>query len=793
MILKAVFLISLSSLTFEILLTRVFSISQWNHLSFMVISMALFGFAASGTFLSILGSRKKGWETKLSSGNPLTILVILYCTGAIASFIVMNRIPLDYFRLPLEPIQVLYLLTVYILLSLPFFIAGLILTVAYSFMPEKTGFVYFSSMVGSACGALISWILLPFFGEGKLIIFSSLIPLIIVFFTRTESLQADNLSSRIKKALPATCLAIALIAVIFLSPAGDSITEVKPSSYKALSQLLQFPDTYIAETSTSIRGRIDTVKSPYIHFAPGLSLNFQGSLPDQHAVFRDGDNQLVLYDMFKQNEQFPRFTIPYAGYLLVPDPKNVLLILCDGGAGIPCSIASGADEITIIEQNPQTARIVRNHYNLSVINQNPRAFLAQSNERFQIIHVENWGTSLPGSAALTQEYLFTIDAFKQYLNRLTKQGVLIISRKLLLPPSDSIRLWASAYEGLRELGIKNPEYHIVIMRNWGTFTMIVSAQPLQDTSIIEKFARARNFDLVYTHDISPDMPNRFNIFDKPYHFLEIRRLEQAYKSGTEKAYYKNYFLDVAPQSDNRPFPSRFLKWSGLKNLYKTTGSRPYSIIMSGEIVVAVVFIEAVLVALLLLIIPLIAFLKNNNKPSINNIIYFISVGAGFMFVELYFIKEYTLIFGDPVISFTIVITGILVFSGIGGLCSQRITHRALNYCLVIFIITLLLIFIGLDTIIHKMLRLSYPYQLVISFMLLMPPGFIMGLPFPLGMRYLLKTPVQRAYAWTANGCASVLATIASVQIALSIGIPSIMACAVLAYLVSFLCISCAKK
>ena len=154
MILFAVFLLSLSALAFEVLLTRVFSIGQWNHLSFMVISITLFGFAAGGTFLNIIDARKKGWEKRLLSAGPLTTFIMLYSLTAIISYIVLNQIPLDYFRLPLELIQIFYLLAVYLLLALPFFFTGLVVTLAYAYIPEKTGFVYFSSMAGSACGAI---------------------------------------------------------------------------------------------------------------------------------------------------------------------------------------------------------------------------------------------------------------------------------------------------------------------------------------------------------------------------------------------------------------------------------------------------------------------------------------------------------------------------------------------------------------------------------------------------------------------------------------------------------------
>ncbi|MBW2325264.1 MAG: hypothetical protein JRF45_02015, partial [Deltaproteobacteria bacterium] len=393
MIPTAVFLLSLSALAFEILLARVFSISQWNHLSFMVISITLFGFAAGGTFLNIIDTRINGWEKKLSSIGPVKIFTVLYTVTAITSFIVLNRIPLDYFRLPLEPVQALYLLTAYLFLALPFFFTGLVVSLAYTSFPEKTGSVYFASMVGSACGAVLPALLLPFIDEGNLIIYTALIPLSAVIFRR---------SNPIEKHAP-----------------SKNIFPLKPLTLQlcSLSQTLQFPRTRIVETSTGIRGRFDSVKSPYIRFAPGLSLKFTGRLPDQMVTYRDGDSPVFLYDPQPDSDESAcRFTLYYSGYLLNPAPENILLIQQGGGSSIPCAKASGIRKITIIEQQPQIAHRVRRHYNILVVNENPRAFLTRSHRRYDIIHIENWGTSLPGAAALTQDYLFTTDSLSEYFN-----------------------------------------------------------------------------------------------------------------------------------------------------------------------------------------------------------------------------------------------------------------------------------------------------------------------------------------------------------------------------------------
>ena len=791
MILTAVFLLSLSSLAFEVLLTRVFSISQWNHLSFMVISIALFGFAAAGTFLSLMDTFKKDWEQRLSASGPVKIFIILYTITAIGSFIFLNGIPLDYFKLPLEPVQIFYLLTAYLVLALPFFFAGLVISLAYAFIPERTGLVYFASMAGSACGAILPVPFLPLLGEGRFIIFAALIPLIIIPFQSPPANKIHMMTKLMPRgkrfALQASVLFILVISGLIVLMGGSTGINVTPSPYKDLSRILKFPDTRIFKTVTGLRGKFDNVQSPYIRFAPGLSLKFKGTLPEQEAIYKDGDTPFFIYKPHRQTDEwFSKFTLPYAGYMLARNPEHILLIQDGGGSGIPCVMASGARNITIVEQNPQIAQMVRKHYNIPVVNQNPKAFLARSDTHYDIIHIENWGSSLPGSDALTQGYLFTTESFSEYLNHLTENGILIMARKLLLPPADCVRLWAEAYESLRSLEFKNPEQHIAVLRNWSTFTLIVSVKPFNDMTALKDFAQNMNFDLVFLPGITKEMVNRFNRFDAPYYFSELNRLAEAYRSKTEKAYFETYPLDVAPQSDSRPFPGRFLKWSKLKALYKMTGSRFYSLFMSGELVVCVVFLQALVIAIFLLIVPVLTIKKQDKKPNISHMLYFLAVGTGFMFVELFFIKKYILIFGDPVISFTVVLTGILIFSGLGGYCSQRIGPGGLRNVLIALIAVLVLVFLGLDSMIRGILGFSKILQYALAILLLILPCFLVGFPFPLGMRYLLNRPAQRAYAWTANGCASVLASVLSAQIALSLGIPIIILFAAAAYLLAFL-------
>lgn len=807
MILPAIFLLSLSALAFEILLTRIFSIGQWNHLSFMVISIALFGFGAGGTFLSLLGVRKPGWKSRLTSPLYVKGVVLLYSVAVLISFSVLNLIPLDYFRLPVEPVQTVYLFIAYLLLAVPFFFTGMVISLAYAHIPESIGRIYLVSMAGSAAGAILPYALIPLLGEGRLMVLIAIFPLWLILTGKAQPTEAGPHKRLLPVIKTVSSLMITTGVILIVggnhSPVTSRILDIHPSPYKGLSHVLQYPDTAITETRSSLRGRIDHVKSSHLHFAPGLSLKYTDALPEQSAVFRDGDDQRILYHLnsadpnmptrIRYDQNFAEFTLSYAGYRLLPSPDRVLLIQRGGGIAIPCALSAGAGEITVIEQNPQIAGMISAHYDIPVITQNTRGYLAASQTRFDVIHVENWGSSLPGSAALNQEYLCTIEAFSAYLNHLKDNGVLIVSRRLHLPASDIIRLWGTAFEGLRGIGLPNPEQHIHLLRNWDTFALIVSIKPLPDNTSLKRFVRDMNFDWVFGEGIGFEAVNRYNQFDGAVYHQAIMHLAQAYQSGKEDTYYRDSLLDVAPQSDSRPFPNRFLKWSRLKDLYRTTGSRFYALFVSGEIVVSLVFLEALLLSALLLIAPLHFLSKRGARLSGRKMIFFFAVGVGFMCTELYFIKTFILLFGDPIISFTIVLTGLLVFSGVGGFCSQWIGKRFVGHILGALVALLVLLFWVIDDLTVRILGLPIPYTYLSVLLLLLPPGILVGLPFTLGMRHLLKTPVERAYAWAVNGCASVLAAIASAQIALNAGVPMIIACAIVAYALALLSFATAGK
>jgi hypothetical protein len=785
--LTAVFLVSGSTLAFEVLLARVFSVSQWNHLSFLVISIALFGFAASGTFFSIVAPAVERWR----SGH-WSLLVVFFSASMLAAVTGLGQIPLDYHRLSLEPVQAAYLLAAYLLLALPFFFSGGLVAAAYMAQPRRSGVIYFTSMAGSAVGVLLPVPLLPVYSESVLIVIAALGPLAAPAITLTADWRRREPGAHGRRAFRAAAVAgtLTLIAGFWLlTPEVERLRDVKPSEFKFLSQIQSFPDTRVVATSTDIRGRVDRVESPHLRFAPGLSLTHTEPLPPTTVVLTDGDRPVFLYDRPSAAELlFARDTLSYAGYELIDRPGSVLILLAGGGLAVPCALASGADRIRILHANPQVADRIRTHYGLPVTAGNPRSYLTQSAERFDIVHVESWGATMPGADALDQEHLLTIEAFSEYLRRLAPGGLLIVSRRLRLPPADSLRLWATAREALARESSPHPERCIVILRGWDTYTLLVFREPPADLIPLQEIARRGNFDVVYAHGADESLSNRYNVFDAPYHFREHLRLERALHADAAQDYFRDYVLDVAPQSDRQPFPGHFLKMTRLPDLYRMLGSRLHAFGLSGEVVVAVALTEAALVSALLLLPPLWMISRKKEKISFHGTIFFLGIGAGFMLAELLFVYLGTFLIGDPIVSLTLTLAGALVSSGLGGLWAGRRSPALLPASLAAAALMLGLAATSLMLFSSQVLALPAPGRYIALLLAVALPGFLMGMPFPLGMRHLAQSPPAKSYAWAANGCASVLASILSAQIAISAGFTWILAAAVLSYGVAFLAV-----
>src|SRR3990172_8287385 len=669
-----IYLTSLSTLLFEISLTRIFSIAQWYHFAFMVVSMALLGYGISGTFLMLFPSiLKRDTYTVLSN------CALLFAISSPLSYIITNRIAFDPIKVAWDSMQIIYILFYYILFSIPFFFSGMTISIAISKFTERVHRIYFSDLLGAGSGCLILLFIFLLFGASNAVAVASISGILASTFFYLKK----------EKGVPYRFFLIAIpLSIIIFSP---TFMEIAISPYKGLSSALRHPDAEIIKTEWDSISRVDVIKSGAVRFAPGLSLKFQGELPEQIGLTVDGGS-LNAITKFSGNKDEIRFidylpsVIPY--YLTNPD--NVLIFDPRGGLDILSAIYHGAKNIDSVEFYPLLTEIVKNDYRefsggiydnekLDVKAGDGRTFIRQSKNRYDTIQIspgDAFASSSTGIYGLTEDYRFTVEAFKDYIEHLNENGILTITLYLLPPPRHELKIISTAVKALEEMGVSSPEKHIAIIRTWGTITIIIKRSGVVSSDIdkIKSFCKERHFDTDYYPYIKREETNLYNRFQEPIYFNFISKI---INPNERDNFFKNYIFDITPVTDERPFFHHFFKWDAIKETYKIFGGK-WQPFLEGGYLIPFVFIQSLFVSIAFIILPLFfsreVSLKNFKTADISFLIYFLLIGIGFMFAEISMIQKFILFLGHPVYSISTVLFTLLVSSGIGSHFSGKFSN-----------------------------------------------------------------------------------------------------------------------
>jgi len=793
MIAVSVGCLSLASLGYELLVTRFFSIAHWSHLSFLAVGVAMFGYAAGGTLHCFLADRL----SRPVSGQPAPLFGALSCAASLAilaSFGAAKSLPLDYLRFPIEPAQALYLLLTWIILSLPFLAAGLATSAAYAAQPARSGVIAGASLLGSALGALAPSLLLPVAQEGGAAAALALVPLV--------PLLAPAFGRKARLAGLGLCVCAAAIL-----PWRPAFLAVAPSPYKTLPMLLQAPGAAVVHRSSQLRGRLEEVRSPSLRYAPGLSLSYGGDLPRQAALVQDSDSLAVLYDPASPAaSEFARWTHSFAPWLLAATSAAAsrgaldgLVLQQDGGLAAACALQASARSITLVTEDPRVCRRAALWYRgtpISTVSESPRSFLARPGPRYSVVIIEDWGPSIPGMTSLQVDALLTVDSFRACWKRLQPRGVLAVSRRLVLPPSDSLRIFSELLLAMRKEEVEKPQDHLAVIRSWDSCTLLASRAPLGEEAraLLRDFAESRSFDLDYLPGLGREETNRFSRYEHPLFADAYSRIVLGTGDAGEG------ILDTAPQGDDRPFPSRFVKWARAGEFFRATGGRLHTLLLTGEIVAGVALLQVLVISSLLLAVTFLVRRRaaagqrpgesRHSGPSLYLLVGFL--GIGFMGTEMSAINALTVLFSSPGIALAVTLGGLLFFSALGGLASERISARALGPAILVAAAGLAVLWLLLPQALSGLLPLRLPARVAAAAGLLGPPGFLIGIPFPAVMRILpggagraegtrLAASTRRARAWAVNGCASVVVSIGSALVAPWLGIRSLLLLAAAAY------------
>lgn len=787
-------LISACALAYEVLLMRIFSIVQWHHFAYMIISLALLGYGVSGTFLSIVQDKLDKHYFKAFYINAL-----LFGISIIVCFLLAQNVSFNPEEIFWHWKSYFALVFVYLILAVPFFFAANCIALSISHFKNNVSKVYALDLIGAGVGSIAVLVLLFSVFPKNAIYILCLLGLSTSIVSLVET-GAKNKQQFILSAL-------LLVTVLFLP---HEWLELKVSQYKSLPQTLNISGTEILEQRSSPLGLITVVESKNtpLRYVPGLSLYATSSPPEQLAVFTDADAMTVIAKVAdnKQSEEYLDFVTSALAYHLTSIEK-VLVLGAGGGFDVLQARYHDMNAITAIELNPQVVELIVENYaeysgnlysrqGLDLKIDEARGFVSKDNTQYDLIQLsmlDSFGASSAGLYALNESYLYTVEAFRNIISRLSDKGYLSITRWIQMPPKDTLKVFATAIEALHQSGIKDPENRLILIRGWQTSTLLIkkTAVSRQEIEALKQFCKARGFDVAYYPGMREEEANQFNILKEPYFFHGAKQLSGA----TKQEFMENYKFNINPAIDNKPYFFNFFKWKTLQELFALRSQGGMAMVEWGYIVVIATLVQALLLSVLLIVAPL-RFIKKISTTRIKTLekakvlIYFSAIGLAFLFLEIVFIQKFLLYLHHPLYSVVTVLTSFLIFSGIGSAFSavllQKLDRQRIVIMAVVGIVLVSLLYTFLlPQIFQLTIGLNLYFKMGLVIVLIAPLALCMGMPFPVAMSELnVSNPSLVPWAWGINGCASVISAVLATLVAVEFGFNLVVVGAIVFYILA---------
>ncbi|MCM8570251.1 class I SAM-dependent methyltransferase [Gramella jeungdoensis] len=779
-LLVSIGLLSASMIAYQLSLMQYLSIIQWYHFAYMVIAIALLGFGGAGTFLALF--RKRLIE---NIGFLLPLFMVL--SGIFMSLSIwLSSQPFasfDTYLLFVEQKEIWRLLLFELLFFVPFFFCALAIGMAFIKYTSRIGKLYFSNLVGSGLGGILA-----------IVLFWNALPIEIPFITGILAIISAGIVIPYEKRIWwGSSILIMLVICFFFT--FQSPLSLKLSQYKSLSRTLDLPDTEIKAGSNSPYGWVQYVSSPVLRYAPGLSLSYTGEVPVTDAIFNNGDWAGAVLASEEDSEIHNYTTSALATEIATPEKILVL----DAGTGIRSLYYSrnGGVHVDHVEANPLVTQFssekIDPDNSFKHYQQDARSFLSESEEQYDLVSLPDIGAfgGTAGLQAIQEEYLFTIDGFLSIFDHLENNGLISVTVWMDYPYRNPLKITATLVETLVDKSISDPSKHLVAVRSWNTITYLLKKEAFTEGEIrkVREFCERLSFDPLLLPDISPGERDKYNALQDQSLF----RLNDQLLADEREDLYETYDFNIKPATDEKPYFSQFLKWKSFSHLQELFGGQSASFFELGYLIVGVTFLQSLLLAFILIILPLF-FLKRKIQNMTWTLLYFAGIGIGFMFVEIVLIQRFILFLGHPVYSVAAVISVMLLLSGAGSWLSENLPKGPISMRTILLIITgiLVLYAFGLPWVLKMGMGLAGGVKMVVSLVLIGLPAFFMGMPFPLGLRYLSEKNEQEVpWAWGINGCLSVVSTSLATIIAVEAGFSVLILLGALAYLVTML--SCYLK
>jgi hypothetical protein len=760
----------MATLILELALTRIFSVVFYYHFAFLAISVALFGLGAGGVFSYVVSARPGKVFQKLGSlalSASVSVLVVLW------------------FILSRESNGIWTLGAVYFATAVPFFLAGTIVSLAISESIERVHRAYFFDLAGAAVGCLLLILFLDAAGGPGAVIAAAAVYAIAAALWYNQARQ-DSLR------IVAVLVALLMVTLLVVNgkthwfdvrwAKGERIPEERFSAWNSFSRV-------------GVIQQRNPDGSPYWLIRIDADAATGIATYDWAHGLAEGDRANLL----RQGQGLP--------YALRPGAKT-LIIGPGGGYDVSRALASGSKDVTAVEINPLIATKImqdvmgkenygiylRPEVHLHV--EDGRSFVRSSTEKYRVLQatlVDTWASTAAGAFALSENNLYTSDAFFDYLSHLTDDGLLAFTRWGFEPPRESLRLVSLAMDALGRLGETNAARHVIAVRDdatkingWGAQdTVLISRKPFtaDDLDNARRLASESRMDVVYLPGARAD--NAFG---------------QLLSSANPKDFWANYQYDVSPVGDDRPFFFYTVQPRDLWNFVRNANreSADFKINRAVPLLFGLMGLSIVVTGLILVLPRLVLGSRLPREKNVMTFLwYFLCLGAGYILVQVALVQKFVLLLGHPTYALTVIVFSMLVASGIGSYLSGKVVAgkdvRLVSILAAVAVVVGILAFVSAPLVTAAA---GWPLaaKLILTTLAVAPAAFLMGMPFPSGLRRLEErhAPSVR-WAWSLNAAASVLGSASAIFLAIYIGLRSTLLVGAALYLCALVVILVTRR
>ncbi len=767
------FFTTLSTLMYEILLTRIFSVTMWYHFAFVAVSVALFGMTVGALIVYLAPQHFPVELTK----ERLSQASLLFSVAIVLSFMTQLVIPFDP---EWSLVSVYSVAFTYLVISVPFIFSGVIVSLVLTRFAHQVSRLYAVDLVGAALGTVTLIWLLDRLEDAP----SAVLAIAAVSAVGAMLFAESAARSRALAVATGAMLLFAWMAVGNAALAQHHHPVLRVRWVKGSAE-----DTAAFEKWNAF-SRIRIAGDPSLSGPPwgwGMSSSYSGGAEVRQlllSIDASAGTVITAYNGDPKSIEYLKYDVTNLVHYIRPN-ADVFVIGSGGGRDVLSALAFDQPSVTAVELNGDILEAVNGDFGdfsghldrqpgVRFVHDEARSYLSRSDKSFDIIQVsliDTWAATAAGAFALSENSLYTVEAWDTFLRHLTDRGVLSVSRWYLdKEPLEAYRLTALAAEALRRAGAERPQDHIMLVKSqsaprlWGTNiavgTILVSREPFSTSDVmeIESVARDMQFEVVLAPGDSGSDPI----------FAEIAQTDDP---GSVRL---GFPADISPPTDDRPFFFQMIRFQDLfdSSLYAlgiAYLTRPVLVLFSLSL--AVLGLTA-----LCIVFPLLRSTRRQAlKGMVPLLVFFAGIGLGFMLLEISQMQRLIIFLGHPTYALSVVLFSLLLASGVGSLATERMVNPGLRPRLLWPFVVLLLVLVATGFLtpgaIDRFEGATTTVRILIAALILIPMGLVMGMPFPVGMKVAsLRPNSPTVFFWGINGATSVCASVLAVAIALSWGI-----------------------